>query len=125
VDLIEHLIKDLNLTREQAEGGAGVLLQIARDRLAYDEFVTIADSIPAISDILEKAPEFRIPPRRVLLPQLSRLLGGQGSLAAVKPIFEKLGMSKTSIRRFAEVLTSFFRQQGGAEIEAMLLRVLR
>jgi len=125
VNLIEQLVEDLGVTREQAEGGAGVLLQVARDRLTRDEFVAIADSIPAISDILEKAPEFRTPSRRILLPQLSRLLGGLGSLAAVKQVFEKLGLPKTSIRRFAEVLIRFFRQRGGPEVEAMLLRVLR
>jgi len=46
-------------------------------------------------------------------------------LAAVKQVFERLGLPKTSIRQFVEVLASFFRQQGSPEIEAMLLRVLR
>ncbi len=125
MNLIEQLMKDLDISREQAEGGAGALLQVARDRLARDEFVAIADSIPAISDIIAKAPEVLAPRQQVLLPKLSRLLGGLGGLAAVKQVFEKLGLPKTSIRRFVEVLVGFFRQQGGLEVETLLLRVLR
>ena len=125
MDLTERISEQLGVTREQAAGGAGILLQVARDRLSPDEFVTIADSIPAISDIILKAPWFETPPPRRLLPQLSRLLGGLGSLAGVKSLFAKLGLPKASIRQFVKVLTHFFQEKAGPEVEALLLRALR
>ena len=125
MQLIEQLVAQLGVTSEQAEGGAGILLQVAQDRLPREQFVKIADAIPAISDIIAKAPEFHTPPARGLAVTLNRLFGGLGGLAGLVGPFEKLGLSKLSIGEFVGVLLCFFREQGGSEIESLLRSALR
>jgi len=56
VNLIEQLMDELGVTRQQAEGGAGLLLAFAQNKLGGDQFIEVADSIPAISDIIGKSP---------------------------------------------------------------------
>ncbi len=125
MELIEQIVKHWGVSREQAQGGAGILLQVAQNRLPRDDFIKIADLIPAISDIIGKAPEFNTPPGRGLAVQLNRLFGGLGGLAGLVGPFEKLGLSKSSIGEFVGVVLSFFREKGGPEIEGLLRDVLR
>jgi len=123
--LTEQLMDRLDVTCEQAEGGAGILLQLARDRLLREEFSKIADTVPALSDIVAKAPEFTTPSQRRLLILLSRLAGGLGGTAGLGRVFGRLGMGRSDIKGFVEVILGYFRQQGGPEVELLLRGVFR
>ena len=125
MELFARLMDELNVTREQAEGAAGALLQLAQARLSQGDFVRVADTIPGISDIIGKAPRYEIPSRSELRAKLSRLLGGLGGLSPLVRPFARLSLQKPMIRRFVEVLLRFFRERGGPEIETLLSRVWR
>lgn len=125
MELFARLMEELDVTREQAEGGAGSLLQLAQARLEPSEFVRVADTIPGISDIIAKAPRFEVPVHRQFLAQLSRLLGGLGGLAPVARPFARLHLEKPIIGHFVEVLLSFFGEKGGTEIRSQLSSVWR
>lgn len=125
MEIVEHLVKELGVSPWQAQGAAGLLLELVQQRIGSEDFVRVADCLPAISDIIGKAP--RVDPR---LPSpfretLSRLCGGLGGMAGLAGAFEKLGCDKTMIRRFADTLISFFHRKGGEEIAALLSGVLR
>ena len=60
MELILWLINELRVSRKQAEGAAGALLQLAQARLSRDQFVLIADTLPAVSDIIGKSPRFEV-----------------------------------------------------------------
>jgi hypothetical protein len=121
MELFFRLMDELEVTREQAEGGAGSLLQLAQARLELEQFVRVADTIPGISDIIGKAPRFEVPDRGQLLAKVSRLLGGLGGLAPVARPFARLQLQRPMIRRFAAVMAGFFGEKGGPEIEAQLV----
>ena len=143
--LVSTLQRKLGITREQAEGGAGVMLQFVRERLAPAEFCVIADTIEAISDLIGKAPLVRDEPDRfrgwlhrwlvALRIWWGRLLrgeiwlwrwtGGLGPLASLSGKFESMGLPKSMIARFASELISHFRERGGEEPGRLLRRVLR
>lgn len=120
MNLIERLMEDLGVTRQQAEGGAGLLLGFAQKNLARDRFVEVADSIPAISDIIGKAPRGEIALVRPWRAVLSRWFGGLGGLYVLVEAFRDLGLDKLQIAKFVEVLLDFFREKGGSEIEESL-----
>lgn len=125
MNLVERLMEELGVTREQAEGGAGLLLGFAQRKLSSDEFVEVADTIPAISDIIGKSPRGDIPMPRPLRAALSRWFGGLGDLYVLTKAFDRLGLDKTMLGNFVGVLLRFFRERGGEHIEAYLQSALR
>ena len=125
MEVARRLAEDLGVTAMQAEGGAGLLLGFAEQRLSAEEFARVADTIPAISDVIGKAPRWEIRPASPLRESISRWFGGLGGLAGLVEGFEKLGCEKAMIVDFVNALVEFFREQGGDEIAALLRGVLR
>jgi len=125
VNLIEQLMEELGVTRQQAEGGAGLLLGFAQQKLDGDQFVEVADSIPAISDIIGKAPRGEIAAGRPSRVILSRLFGGLGGLYMLAVAFDGLGLDKLQLRKFVEVLLRHFCEKGGAKVEESLRATFR
>jgi len=125
VNLIEYLMDEMAVTRQQAEGGAGLLLGFAQEKIGDDSFVEVADSIPAISDIIGKAPRGEIAAGRPVRVVLSRLLGGLGGLYVLVEAFSGLGLNKLQLRKFVEVLLRHFREKGGVRVEESLGEAFR
>lgn len=122
MEIVEHLIKELGVSAKQAEGGAGLLLELAQQRLSPDEFAKIASVVPAISDVIGKAPRQVGRPIGPVRETLLRWFSGLGGLAVAASGFERLGGDKHSVRDFADALIRFFDTKGREEI-ATLLRV--
>ena len=120
MELYARLIDELGLSREQAEGAAGALLQLAQSRLSTEDFQQVADAIPAISDIIGKAPRFEVHPGGKLRAQLSRLFGGLGGLAPLEEPLSRLRIGKQSIPRCAEILRQYFEEAEQREVAEML-----
>jgi hypothetical protein len=120
MELFFRLMDELGVTREQAEGGAGALLQLAQARLEPSDFVRVADTFPGISDIIGKSPRYEVPTGGQWRAALSRMFGGLGGLAPVAEPFARLRLEKPMIARFAQELKRFFAEKGGAELELVL-----
>ena len=125
MDLILWLINELQVTRKQAEGGAGALLQLAQTRIPPEQFVTVADTIPAISDVIGKAPRFEVTEKPRLVENLSRALRGLGGLRPLVDPFARLGLEKTTIRPFAEALARYIAERGNPTAVHLLQQVWR
>jgi len=125
MEIVEHLVRELGITTKQAEGGAGLLLGLVEQRLSPEDFVRVADAIPAISDVIGKAPRATGGPPSPLRVLLSRWFGGLGGLLSLAGRFEKLGCEKMLIGKFVETLIVFFREKGGKEVAQLLRGVLR
>ena len=123
MELIEHLKQSLQITRQQAAGGAGLMLELAQEKLPAADFQLVADSIPAISDIIGKAPIHKH--RRIsrLRASVSRLIGGLGGLAPLVGPFRMLGLDKSMLKKFAFLLIEYFREKGGDQLAVILQRV--
>jgi len=125
MEMIERLSEQLGISRRQAEGGAGLLLEFAQQRLSPGDFIRVADTIPAISDVIGKAPRSNRRLPRPLLENLSRWFGGLGGLAGLAGAFEKVGCDQALIVAMVDALVDFFQEQGGEEVAALLRGVLR
>ena len=134
-ELIDKLVLELGMTREQAEGGAGLLLQWAQAHMASDEFLVVADSIPAISDMIGKSPVSTIslnrgplhlgPLLRGWLAWFQQLCGHLGGLAPLAGPLQQLGLPPTSVEPLVAAVLHYFREQGGPEVELLLRRAIR
>lgn len=125
MEIVEHLVCELGVSAKQAEGGAGLLLGLVQQRLSSEEFVRVADVIPAISDVIGKAP--RVPegqPGRLRV-LFSRWFGGLGGLTGLAGGFKNLGFERPLIGKFVETLIEFLREKGGDDVAALLHGALR
>ena len=119
--LIEQLIDQLQVSRQQAEGGVGLLLQQAQTKLSRDDFLQVANAIPAISDLIGKAPRQVGPGSGPLRAAWQRWFSGWGELASLRPACQGLELDRAAIDQFMAVISSYFREQGGEELEALLV----
>lgn len=117
------LMNELGLNREQAEGAVGALLQLAQTRLSESDFRLVADCIPAVSDLIGKAPRFSVPERKSLMTKLSRMFGGLGELVLLAAPLARLQIDKQLIPRCAKALQSHFAQNKSAEVATLLGKV--
>lgn len=120
--LIPSLTKNLGVTTEQAEGGTGALLQLAKSSLSQGEFGKVSTSIPGLETLLAAAPALTGKSAGGLGGMMGNL-GGVGAsltgLAKVSEQFEALGLSPDMISRFAQLIVSYFK--GGEGNTAALL----
>lgn len=125
MELVQHLVDELGVSTRQAAGGAGLLLQLASERLEAEQFLRVAETTPAISDLIAKAPHVKLLSNRGIAQTMSRWLGGLGGLLAVVDGFARLGCDKTMVRGFAESLIEFFRNKAGEDVGSLLENALR
>jgi hypothetical protein len=108
-------LSQLNVTPEQAIGGAGAMLGLAKNQLSSTDYSALAKSVPGL-DQLSGLGE---------LSALAGLLGSSGKAAGLdnalgtikdttdlNNAFSALGMDTGMIGAFAPVILQYFGQQG-------------
>jgi len=129
-ELIDKLVLELGITREQAQGGAGLILQWAQAHMTSDEFQIVADSIPAISDVIGKSPIAKVPtpggPSYLgWWAWFKQLCSGLGSLTPLVGPLKQLGLPAKKVEPMVAAVLHYFHAQGGSEVELLLKRVLQ
>ena len=120
MELIQLLTENLGVEESQAQGGAGLLFQLAKDKLGDDDFATIANYVPGIENLLSSAPQ-----AGGMMGALGGLASaGIGNLMSLAGGFSKLGLDSGMIAQFVPIILSFLQNQGGDEIKNLLENVL-
>jgi len=127
LDLIELLIKNLKINHQQAMGGAGLILQLAKDKLDDSDFSELAKHISGLDDVLNAAPK-----SGGLLGSLGGLaagLGGGGNkiamIANLAGGFSKLDLGSDMIMKFFPVIESYFREKGDDAVDTILNKMTK
>ena len=138
MELIQQLVSSLGVNEDQAKGGAGLLFNLAKDKLGAGDFQQITDKIPGVSDLLGAAPTQSAAASAgggmmgalggaaaaLGAGGLGDKLGGLGNLASLASGFSQLGLSSDMIGKFAPVVLSFVQSQGGDSLKGLLEKVL-
>jgi len=128
MDLINQLVANLGDSEEQAKGGAGLLFNLARDKLSGDEFAQITDKVSGLDDIVSAAPDASGGGLMGAVGGLMSKIGGGssdlGELASLAGGFDKLGLDSGMVGRFVPVVVDFVRNQGGDSVGNLLKGVL-
>jgi hypothetical protein len=124
--MLEQLGGQLQITPEQALGGAAALFGLARNNLPADQFAQLDQAVPGVGMLTD-------PNTQGLLSSIGGLLGQQpgnglgsglgnqagilagqqmNSMADVSQAFGSMGMDSSLIGRFAPLILSFLGQQG-------------
>jgi len=126
MELLNMLTSQLNVSEQQASGGAGLLFKLAQEKLGAGEFSQITEAIPGIDRLISSAPDSG---------GLSSVLGGlassfgggggqPGNLVSLAGGFSKLNLDADMIAKFVPIVLSFVKSQGGDALEGMLANVL-
>lgn len=116
-DLIKRLIKELGVSRTQAQGGLVALLRAGQQNMARRDFEEFVSDVPGADRLLAKAP----PPST-----LSSLAGGFGSLlggrsgpgrwAGLAASFAELGVDLDTAKKYGPIVIDYVKQHGGEGI---------
>lgn len=128
MELMQQLVSNLGIQEEQAKGGAGLLFQLAKDKLGADEFSQVASHVPEMDDLLSAAPQSGGGGITGAIGGIASALGGKagglGQLAILSGGFSKLGLDTGMIGKFVPVVLSFVQGKGGEQAKGLLERVL-
>ncbi len=110
--LIPTLTSQLGVNNDQAEGGMGALLNVAKDSLSDGEFSNLSAGIPGMETLLAAAPALAGKGGMGGLSDMASSLGGAaaslGGLGELTKQFEALGLSPDMIAQFAKIAVNYF-----------------
>lgn len=118
-ELTNVLVQRLGISQEQAMGGAGALLQIAKTRMNPEAFTKLSSQVPDVQQLLSAVPALK--PQSGLGGLAGKLAGLSGdnsigtALTAVS-IFQQLGMKPETMQKFVPVVVDYVRGNTGDAI---------
>ena len=133
MELVQMLTNNLGVSEDQAKGGAGMLFNIAKEKLGSGEFQQIADAVPGIGNLMNAAPTAGAGDDSGggvmgMLGGLASNLGGGagalGSLAALAGGFSKLGLDTEMVGKFVPQILQYVQSQGGDGVRSLLEKVI-
>jgi Protein of unknown function VcgC/VcgE (DUF2780) len=123
-ELVDMLTGTLGIDGSQAEGGAAVLFNAAKDKLGGAEFGKLLGGVPGLTDLMQKAPATG--GLGGMLGGLAGAMGGNAALIAkVVGGFGKLGLKAEDARKFLPVILEFLRTKVGPDVVSKLEHTLR
>ncbi len=133
MELIQQLISNLGVNEGQAKGGAGLLFNLAKDKLGAGEFQQLADKVPGITALLKAAPQQgaggglmgALGGAASAFGGLGGKMEGLGNLAQLAAGFSQLGLSTDMVGKFLPIILSFVQNQGGESAKGLLEKVLK
>lgn len=126
LELVQVLTSQLGVQEEQAKGGAGLLFELAKSKLADDQFSQISQYVPGMNEMLGAAP--KAGGMASALGGLASAMGapaGVGNLAALAGGFSKLGLNTGMLNQFIPIILSYVQSKGGAGASQLLAQVLK
>ena len=125
MNIIELLMDELDITRKQAMGGAGLIFKLAKDRLDDPDFVLLSRHVDSLEEIISYAPK----PGGLLgsLGSIAAGIGGENSrvaiLARLAGGFSKLNIDSKRIMEFIAVIDSYLRNKNDEKVDLILNKI--
>jgi Protein of unknown function VcgC/VcgE (DUF2780) len=111
--LTNMLMSKLGVTENQAKGGIGSYLTLAKEKLAKGDFDKLSALLPGASKYMDTA------------KKLGAVSGPIGNLAGLNSSLGKLGMKPEAVTAFAPTVTDYIGKVGGDGVSSMLSGILK
>lgn len=111
--LMGMLTSQLGVTDNQAKGGVGSLLILAKEKLPAADFTKVANVVPGAGKYME------------LAKTLGAVAGPLKNVAGLNGALGKLGMSTDTIAKFVPAVTNFMGKAGGSTVNNLMAMVLK
>lgn len=120
--------QQMGVKPEQAAGGVGAMLSLAKNQLTTDDYAALTQQVPGINKVTGAGALTQLSQFSAKNPQLQALVGqinpvSKDAKVAVSNVtnqsqlnsaFEALGMNSSLIQEFAPLITQYLGQQGVA-----------
>ncbi len=128
MSIVDEIMKQVGVSREQAEGGLGLIFKLAKDKLGVD-FSQVSQVVPDANTLIGKAPAEDQDAGGGLMGMLGGMasqmgLGDLGKLAELAAQFKKLGLDLETVQKFVKVVLTFVESKGGTVVKDLLNKVL-
>ena len=127
LDLVGLLTKNLGVSSEQAQGGAGAIFNAASQNMSADDFTKVTDALPEVTSLIKGVSSGGSDSGT--LGGLSSMLGQSGSslssLAGLSDTFSKLGLSSDMVGLFIPIILEYAQSKGGSQIASLLKSALQ
>lgn len=124
LSLPQILADQLDVSQQQALGGAGAIFQAAKGNMEPQAFTTLSQSIPGMGNMLSAAPSIPDSMSNVT-EDISSMVGGAGdtlgSATSLIASFKQLNLSPDMVSQFIPIMTDYVRTNGG-QVMANLLQ---
>ena len=134
--LVNALTSQLGVTKPQAEGGAGALFNLAKQRMAPEQFGQVQSQVPGIDGLMGASSGASHKSRSnsgglggMATGALGSgsgggAAGGLGALAPLAGSFSSLGMSPDMAGKFLPVVMEYLNSSGGGGAAGLLKSAL-
>ena len=113
--LVDLLSSQLGVSKDQAQGGAGSIFQLAKKNLGSADFSSIAKAVPGMDKMMGAAPKTE--KKSSTLGGISSMMGGSSNklqgLAGLAGSFKSLGMSGDMVGKFTPIILDYVKNKGG------------
>jgi len=107
------LMNQLGVTSNQAMGGTGSILSLAKERLSGMDFSALTKLIPGSDTFMKTAKD------------LGAVTGPVGDHAGLASAFSRLGMGPDMVPKFTQTLSDFIGKAGGEPAKNLLAAAVR
>jgi hypothetical protein len=107
------LTNQLGVTSNQAMGGVGSILSLAKERLSSMDFTTLTKLIPGADTYMNSARD------------LGAVKGPVGDRAGLTSAFSRLGMGPDMVPKFTQVLSDFVGKAGGTPASNLVMQAVQ
>ncbi len=128
-ELVNLLVNQLGVTRNQAAGGAGAIFRSAKEKLEPQEFQKIESAVPEAQSLIEAAPQITGAKSSggwgSALTSLAKEANPDvGAAAELAQSFDKLGLEKQMIGKFGNIISNYCKEKGGEIVQGLIQKAL-
>ena len=128
-ELIGSIIKNVGVNQDQAEGGLGAILTLAKDKLGEDGFSKIAGAVGGTDGLMEKFSSLSGGDSASggglggMLSSATSALGIKtdlGGIASMVGALSSLDLDLGTLKKFAPVVSNFLESKGHGDIASKI-----
>ncbi|MDY6989510.1 MAG: DUF2780 domain-containing protein [Thermodesulfobacteriota bacterium] len=125
--LVQLLVKNLGVTTQQAEGGAGSIFNTAKQQLGVDDFSKVTTAMPEVQELIGAAPKIEKGSGALggISSMISKDTGSLGKMAGLYDSFSQLGLSKEMVGQFIPLILDYSKSKGGEVVSNLLKTALQ
>ena len=101
------------MTSNQANGGVGSILSLAKEKLPSMDFNTLTKFMPGSDGFMKAATD------------LGAVSGPIGDQAGLQSAFSRLGMGRDMVPKFSQTMSDFAGKAGGDQAKNLLASVMQ
>lgn len=127
MDLVGMLTKNLGVTDQQAQGGAGSIFNTASQNMSADDFSKVTDAMPEVQSLMSAAPKAESSSGTLggLSSMVKKGGGSMGTLTELAGSFSQLGLGGDMVGKFIPIVLEYAQAKGGDTVANLLKMALQ